>query len=86
MPLPTSAKYPVGSRVMVAEREVLEKFAREWRYHHKLTPVQLTLAGRESVVDEVAMYHGGDLLYVLRGLPDYWHEDCLRGIAPASSG
>jgi hypothetical protein len=25
----------------------------------------------------VGFYHGGDVLYVLEGIPGVWHESCL---------
>jgi hypothetical protein len=31
-------------------------------------------------VQEVGFYHGGDVLYQLRGVPGTWHECCLIGI------
>jgi hypothetical protein len=38
----------------------------------------LMCANRVTKVDEVAFYHGGDVLYTLHAMPGLWHEVCLR--------
>jgi hypothetical protein len=55
----------------------LERFARDWKYHHKLLPDQMKYSGFLSTVKSVGFYHGGDPLYVLENLPGLWHECCL---------
>ena len=74
------ATFPSGSTVPVISREALEKFAREWQYHHKLCPEQMKYAGAVSKVKEVSFYHGGDQLYVLEGIPGIWNEPCLETV------
>jgi hypothetical protein len=66
-----------GARVRVAERALLERFMKEWKYHHKLQPEQLTYADAVAVVEKVCFYHGGDVLYNLKDIPGIWHEQCL---------
>jgi hypothetical protein len=74
-----NARWPAGSRVRIADSSVLEKFAREWRYHNTLQPQQLEHAGQDARVKSVGYYHGGDPLYVLEDLPGVvWHECCLE--------
>ena len=44
-------------------------------------------AGEDALVTEIAFYHGGTPLYVLRGRrgdSGYWHEVCLYGIGRVS--
>ncbi len=67
-----------GTSVRVAERAFLERFLAEWNYHHKLQPEQLDYADVVAVVEKVGFYHGGDVLYDLKGIPGIWHEQCLR--------
>jgi hypothetical protein len=77
-PIPYRQAYRTGSRAKVADRDVLEAFKLEWKYHHKLVPEQLECAGRVATVKGVAFYHGGDPVYKLEGIPGLWHEQCLR--------
>jgi len=69
--------FPIGSRVRIADAQQLQEFQRTWKYHHKLNPEQLDYAGRVAEVEKVGFYHGGDVLYELRGVPGIWHEQCL---------
>jgi hypothetical protein len=71
-------KFPEGSRVRIASRADLEEFLRTWGYHHKLEPKQLEFAGQSAEVASVSFYHGGDVLYDLKGIPGTWHERCLE--------
>ena len=70
--------YPVGTRVAVRDRDVLQAFRQSWRSHHPLSESMLEHAGARAVVAEVGFYHGGDVLYQLDGVPGTWHEACLR--------
>ena len=74
---PYNEQFPVATRVQIASKEQLEEFRRSWRYHHPLTVEQLAFAGRPAIVEKVAFYHGGDVLYTLNGIPGMWHEQCL---------
>ena len=74
---PYNEQFPVATRVQIASKEQLEEFRRNWRYHHPLTVEQLAFAGRPAIVEKVAFYHGGDVLYTLNGIPGMWHEQCL---------
>jgi hypothetical protein len=38
----------------------------------------LAFAGKVAEVENVGFYHGGDALYILKGIPGIWHERCLR--------
>jgi hypothetical protein len=75
-------RFPTGSRVRVALIGALETFRRAWRFHHPLTDQQIEYAGTVATVKDVGFYHGGDVLYVLDGVPGIWHEVCL--LAPPS--
>ena len=78
-PTPYKAAYPKGTSVRIADRAFLEDFMANWKYHHKLQRGQLEYADRQTTVENVGYYHGGDPLYVLEGIPGfYWHEQCLR--------
>ena len=72
------SKYQVGRSVRVKPRAELEAFLREWKYHHPLQSNQLEYAGRVAAVTTSSMYHGGDVLYELSGIPGIWHERCLE--------
>ena len=78
---PYIERFPVGTRVRIATRPELDTFRADWHLHNPLTAEQLGCAGREATVKEIGFYHGGDLLYVLAGLPGVWHEPCLSGIS-----
>jgi hypothetical protein len=77
-------RYPAGSRIQIAGRSTLEEFARNWKYHHKLEERQLDYADSLAIVEKSYMYHGGDILYELKGIPGIWHEQCLAA-APGSN-
>jgi len=64
--------------VRIADRQRLQEFMKTWTYHHKLNPEQLTQAGEVAQVQKVGFFHGGDVLYELRGLSGIWHEACLE--------
>ena len=74
------AKFKNGSIVRVGSRAQLEEFLHTWEYHHKLQPEQLSYGGRITKVTWSGMYHGGDVVYQLEGVPGIWHEQLL---APA---
>jgi hypothetical protein len=70
-------KFPVGSKVRIADVVQLQEFQRTWQFHHKLRPEQVDYAGKIAEVEEVNFYHGGDVLYKLREIPGIWHEQCV---------
>jgi hypothetical protein len=74
---PYVERFSPATQVRVADRETLERFRAEWKYHNPLTPEQLGYAGRTAVVRSVSFYHSGDPLYVLESVPGVWHEACL---------
>ena len=74
-------EFPAGSTVRIVDAEELRKFAMSWKLHHQLQPEQMEFAGKTAEIEEVNFYHGGDELYKLRGLPVYWHEQCLRAVS-----
>ena len=75
------AEFLVGSKVQIVDTELLKEFAGTWKWHHPIENSQLAFAGQTAEVEGVAFYHGGDEIYRLRGLPGYWHEQCLRAAA-----
>lgn len=77
MSSPYKASHPAGAAVRIAERMVLDNFAKTWTLHNPLTAEQLAFAGHEAVVKSVGYYHGGDVLYVLCDVPGVWYEQCL---------
>ena len=77
---PYRAEFPKGTKVKTAERTFLEDFHRTWKFHHKLRPEQLSYADKVAKVKSVGFYHGGDELYELKGIPGFWHEQCLRAV------
>jgi hypothetical protein len=75
------AKFGVGTMVRLASRPVLEGFLRPaWKFHHPLSADQLEYGERSAKVLSTAMYHGGDVLYTLEGVPGIWHERCLEAV------
>jgi hypothetical protein len=54
MSSPYVAKCPKGSRMRIVERIQLERFRADWKYHHPLAAEQLTWAGDEVEVVDVA--------------------------------
>ncbi len=77
---PYQEQFPVGSRVRVKERQFLELFQREWKYHNPISADQIDAAGRTDTVKGVGFYHGGDVLYELSEIQGTWHEVCLESI------
>jgi hypothetical protein len=73
------AKFKNGAAVRIRDRATLEEFFRTWKYHHKLDVEQLSYAGRTATVKSSGMYHGGDVVYQLEGVPGVWHEQLLQG-------
>jgi hypothetical protein len=74
------AKFPKGSTVKIASRAELEYFLKTWKFHNKLRSDQLEYSDRLAQIEEVGFYHGGDVLYKLKGVPGIWHERCLESI------
>jgi hypothetical protein len=70
-------KFPAGSNVHIAERHALEHFRDTWKLHNPLHPEQLAFAGSRATIVSVGFYHGGDVLYVLEGIPGVWHVSRL---------
>jgi hypothetical protein len=70
-------KFEEGSSVKIAARDALEAFQRDWRLHDPLQDEQLDYADCIAKVCQSAMYHGGDILYLLEGVPGVWHQSCL---------
>lgn len=68
----------------IADKASLEQFQREWKHHHKLAPNQLGYHGQIAMVERASVYHGGDELYELKGIPGIWHEQCLIACPPGS--
>jgi hypothetical protein len=77
-------KFPKGSKVKIADRAFLDNFLKTWKFHHKLEADQLKFAAKVVKVKSVGFYHGGDVLYQLKGVPGTWHERCLRGVEQKS--
>jgi hypothetical protein len=77
-PNPYKEAYPIGTKVRIANRALLEEFKRIWQYHHKLTEEQIEYADRETTVKSVGFYHGGDPVYGLADVPGDWLEQCLQ--------
>jgi hypothetical protein len=79
---PYKAEFEIGTSVQVADREFLENFLREWKFHNKLQPEQLSYHEQIAIVEKAYVYHGGDELYKLIGIPGIWHEQCLKAYTP----
>ena len=67
-----------SQKVPESKSQTADEFLRTWKFHDKLRPEQLRYADKVAKVKAVAFYHGGDVLYELKGLPGLWHEQCLR--------
>jgi hypothetical protein len=73
-------EFAAGTEVRIADRAFLEKFLDEGQYHNELEPEQLEYAGRVARVESVELFHGGDEIYKLEGIPGVWHEECLAAV------
>ena len=71
------ADFPVGTKVRIKSRHLLQDFQRTWRFHDPLKDSQLDYAGQIATVDRVGYYFGADELYWLAGIPGVWNELCL---------
>jgi len=47
-------------------------------FDYELQPYQLNYANHIAEVKSFGFYHGGDVLYELKGVPGIWHEQCLE--------
>jgi hypothetical protein len=74
---PYNLEFPIGSKVKTADCQTLEEFLSSWKYHNKLQPEQIDYHDRTTRVADAGLYHGGDELYRLEGIPGIWHEQCL---------
>ena len=74
---PYRERFPIGTRVRVAAREMLDRFRARRGNGKRLRPKQLSLAGQSGRVREVGFLHRGDVLYTLDGIPGVWPEECL---------
>jgi hypothetical protein len=74
---PYDNAFKIGVHVRVQSRDVLEAFARDWKYHNNLSDEQLAHAGVVTQIKAVGFYHGGDPLYELTDAPGLWHEENL---------
>ena len=70
-------KFKEGATVRIAARAQLEEFLRTWQFHHKLQPEQLEFAAHVATIKSTGIYHGGDVIYQLEGVPGIWHEQLL---------
>src|SRR6266567_3028695 len=61
-PIPYEARFPIGTRVRIADLKELARFQADWKNHHPLEPEQLEYAGMVATVREVTYYHVGDPL------------------------
>jgi hypothetical protein len=73
-------EFSKGSKVKIADRAFLENFLKTWKFHHQLEPDRLKFADKVAKVKSVGFYHGGDVLYELKGVPGTRHEQCLRAV------
>jgi hypothetical protein len=73
-----------GATVRIADRSELGSSGRCGAYHHPLDVDQLRFAGTLATVQDVGIYHGGDQLYQLSGVPGIWHLQCLKSVQRAS--
>lgn len=76
-------RHPLFTQVRIAPRAELEAFVRSWKYHHPLSPEQLEYAGQIATVRATSVYHGGEVLYELAGIPGYWHQQLLQPVTVA---
>jgi hypothetical protein len=67
------ANFAEGEVVQIADGDALAAFLQSWKFHHPLESRQLAYGGREARVRSVSMYHGGDILYELDGIPGIRH-------------
>jgi hypothetical protein len=72
------ALFEVGAPVRIRPLDALNAFRRSWKFHHPLAAEQLAFADQRATVAAVGYYHGGDVLYTLKGMPGIWHEQCLE--------
>jgi hypothetical protein len=79
------AKFEDGAAVRISTRAELERFLQTWNLHNKLQPEQLLYGGETATVEKSFMYHGGDVLYQLKGVPGIWHERLLQLAQPAAA-
>jgi hypothetical protein len=71
-------KFRQGDLVRVAAHSILSEFQRSWKWHHPLQPEQLAYCGKVAKVIDVGIYHGGDVLYQLEGVPGIWQEQTIE--------
>jgi len=75
---PYESMFDAGDIVRIEKRESLERFRSEWKFHHPLSESHMSYAERTTTVSKVGLFHGGDALYELDGMPGFWHEVNLQ--------
>lgn len=77
--------FKTGETVGIRDRDFLQEFMDEWKYHHPLSTEQMEFAGIQVTIRSTMFYHGGGVLYTLgrfrasggvEDIPGIWHE-CL---------
>ena len=67
------AAFLCGEKLKIKPISFLRQYLRpEWPSHNPLEPEHLEFAGQRVSVSAVSYYHGGQILYQLRGIPGYW--------------
>jgi hypothetical protein len=69
-------KFQAGDRVRIKSLEILQEFTLHPVYQ-PLQESQFKYADKLAVIAESSMYHGGNILYQLKGVPGIWHQDLL---------
>lgn len=82
------ATFSRGDLVVIARRDVLEKYHRKHGYAYGVTDEQFAFAGEVAQVIQIGLYHGECVLYQLghnrhhleppKALPGVWFEDCVN--------
>jgi hypothetical protein len=79
---PYQEQFRKGTRVRIANRQVLENFQQTWKFHNPLADEQLQFADQPLTIASVGFYHGRDVLYQLVEVPGVWHECCIEAVDP----
>ncbi|HEX5275263.1 MAG TPA: hypothetical protein VFW34_08305 [Candidatus Rubrimentiphilum sp.] len=71
-------QFQTGDKVVIVDRQTLERFRNYWKFVARPTEEQLQYAGVKTNVSRPAFYHGGYVLYELEDVPGSWLSPTIK--------
>jgi hypothetical protein len=71
-------QFETGEKIVIVDRETLEKFRNYWKFVARPSEEQLHYAGVKTKVTRPTFYHGGYVLYELDDAPGFWLSPTIK--------